>query len=441
MPSGTGEVLPGSVYRAHAREVWRFFTAQSISFWLICLYMFWEYVRPQDIYSSLADLGLPFYTIVLCAATFLFEGRSARAWTLADTLLVIFSLIVIVSSFAAYSPETAIAGWSLYFSWVLVFVLITCIVNSEARFVVFMLLYLIFCMKMTQHGVRSWAERGFGFAAVGVGCAPSWFQNSGECGVQMSTLFPVSLFFLLGVRPWWEKWKWRVFVIMLPVSAVISMVASSSRGALIGLAVVATWLVAKSRRRVKAFAVAITLGILVWLIVPAEQKARMQEMGDDGTSISRTTYWADGLEIMSDRPVLGVGYDNWLPYYHAYYDSDGELPHNIFIEAGAELGYLGLIAFLGLIAATFTLNYRTRQVGHNLPSPSGLFFVRMAHGLDAALIGFLASGFFVTVLYYPFFWINLSMTVALHCITLRRIGELRTAPPPRARLPLLRASG
>ena len=38
----------------------------------------------------------------------------------------------------------------------------------------------------------------------------------------------------------------------------------------------------------------------------------------------------------------------------------------------------------------------------------------MSHGLDAALIGYLACGFFVTVLYYPFFWINLAMTVALH---------------------------
>ena len=38
----------------------------------------------------------------------------------------------------------------------------------------------------------------------------------------------------------------------------------------------------------------------------------------------------------------------------------------------------------------------------------------MAYGLDGALIGYIGSGFFVTVLYYPFFWINLAMTVSLH---------------------------
>jgi hypothetical protein len=38
----------------------------------------------------------------------------------------------------------------------------------------------------------------------------------------------------------------------------------------------------------------------------------------------------------------------------------------------------------------------------------------MAQGLDCSLVGYLVAGFFVTVLYYPFFWINLAMTVALH---------------------------
>ena len=42
------------------------------------------------------------------------------------------------------------------------------------------------------------------------------------------------------------------------------------------------------------------------------------------------------------------------------------------------------------------------------------FILYMAHGLDGALVGYLVSGFFVTVLYYPYFWINLAMTVALN---------------------------
>jgi hypothetical protein len=42
------------------------------------------------------------------------------------------------------------------------------------------------------------------------------------------------------------------------------------------------------------------------------------------------------------------------------------------------------------------------------------FLYFLAYGLDGALVGFMVSGFFVTVLYYPYFWINLAMTVSLH---------------------------
>jgi hypothetical protein len=56
----------------------------------------------------------------------------------------------------------------------------------------------------------------------------------------------------------------------------------------------------------------------------------------------------------------------------------------------------------------------------------------MAHGLDGALVGYVASGFFISVLYYPFFWINFAMTVALHNATLQAFPPTRVAMPNRA---------
>jgi hypothetical protein len=53
----------------------------------------------------------------------------------------------------------------------------------------------------------------------------------------------------------------------------------------------------------------------------------------------------------------------------------------------------------------------------------------MAKAFDGALIGFLVGGYFVTVLYYPFFWINLAMTVALHNSTLRELQRQKVTQP------------
>jgi O-antigen ligase len=99
---------------------------------------------------------------------------------------------------------------------------------------------------------------------------------------------------------------------------------------------------------------------------------------------------------------------------------DQQLPHNIFIQCASELGYSGLLVFFLMILYTFINNSRTRNLvlrwDKEKKEVKSRFLYYMAHGLDGALVGYLASGFFVTVLYYPYFWINLAMTVSLNSI-------------------------
>ncbi|MGB7934292.1 MAG: hypothetical protein WCH04_19125, partial [Gammaproteobacteria bacterium] len=100
-----------------------------------------------------------------------------------------------------------------------------------------------------------------------------------------------------------------------------------------------------------------------------------------------------------------------------------QLPHNIFIQAGAELGYTGLICFVLMAIYAFIVNARTRVLGKRLHNK---FLTYMAFGLDAGMVGYLVAGFFVSVLYYPFFWVQMAMTVALHAITTQQaamVGE------------------
>lgn len=434
VPAPTPTVPPSQVdplYRLELRATWALLRSQSPSFWLLCVYLFFEYVRIQEVYDSIKGIPFPSWTILLCAAAFMLEGGRLRPWTLGDTLLAVFSLVIVLSSLTAYSPDQSYSEFSLFFTWVLIYWLITSIVNTEKRFYLFMLLYLVYCLKMTQSGVRGWASSGFGFRSWGVTCAPSWFHNSGECGAQMSVLFPISLFFLLGLKPYWEKAKVWAFSAALPAASIATIIASSSRGAVLALAGIGLWMVLRSRQRVRSLLWAAVLAVVVVVALPEEQKDRFRNMGDDKNSVARLTYWKDGIEILQEHPVLGIGYRNWIPYYREYYNPDGELPHNIFIEAGSELGYIGLMAFAALIVGTFVMNHRTRRLAHQIPDPEGRFLGTIAYGFDGALIGFLFAGLFVTILYYPFFWINLSMTVSLYCVTLAKSREptaMRTGP-------------
>jgi hypothetical protein len=94
---------------------------------------------------------------------------------------------------------------------------------------------------------------------------------------------------------------------------------------------------------------------------------------------------------------------------------------------------MGLFAFVALIVATFVTNSRTRKKARLVPGASGRFLGHMAFGFDGALIGYLITGFFVTVLYYPFFWINLAMTVALQNVTELRSARIRRIASKQSR--------
>lgn len=413
-------------------HLWQVLRSQSWAFWLLCLYFFFEYVRPQSIYPVIDVLPWPQISLIACAVAALLEGRIRLSVPLGG-LVGAFALLVLLSVFAAYDPGASLNSWHVIVNWLLVFFLTVSIVDEEERFFVFVLLYFLWNLKMSQHGVRSWAASGFAFRGWGISGPPGWFSDSGEFAIQMAMFFPLSAYFA------WACWKRcgtikRLFLLAMPVTAVISVIGSSSRGAYLGLAAAVLALLLQSRRLKTASWVG-AVCLVAALMVPAEQWDRFETAGEDPTSRARITYWEDGIEIMNRYPLLGVGYDNWLSYYGDHYAGTSvfggnQVPHNIFIEAGAELGYSGLLTFVLLIAGTFSVNLRTRRLSRRL-GPDGEFLGRMAYGLDAALAAYLVSGFFVTVLYYPFFWVNLSMTAALHLAARRRVRDRSTVPAER----------
>lgn len=429
------------LYRLRVGEVWQWLTQQPISFWLVCAYTMFEYVRPQQIYTGLDVIPWSKILLVLAPVAFVLEGNRFRAGNPIDWAVGFFSVVLLLSSVFAFDPSESWKWMTVYVNWVLAYILIRGVVNTERRFLFFMVMFLLYSFKMGQHGTRTWVANGFAFSSWGASGAPGWFQNSGEFGIQMCIFLPLALYFFLALRKHWSPLK-TAFFLALPASAVASIIASSSRGSQLGLAAVGLWLVLRSRYKVRGALGLAVAASLVFTLLPDEQRQRFTESGTDRTSETRLTYWRHGIEMAREHPVLGVGYRNWLPYSSQRWERGGgaqlqELPHNIFVEAGAELGYTGLGALLLLIGAHFLVNWRSRKLLRPL-GDQGRLLTFMALGLDAALIGFMVSGFFVTVLYYPFLWFNLAMTSALHAAAVAKAKATSVQATGPAGTPMVR---
>lgn len=435
---------PEPLYALRLRALGSWFIRQPPSFWLVCIYVMFEYVRPQSIYPLLNLVPWSKILLVLAPLMFLVERNRLVARTPINIAMIVFSAILLLSCFFAYRPDLAFDELTLYINWVLAYILIANVVNTERRFLFFMAAFLLYSFKLSQHSTRIWIQRGLGFTEWGVMGPDGWFHNSGELGIQMCVFFPLSLYFVLALRKHWGWLKTALFVAM-PVTAAAAIIASSSRGALLGLAGVALWMLLRSRYKVRGSVAIAVFAFVVIFLVPPEQKSRFEEAGEDETSVTRLAYWEDGLDIAKNNPLFGVGYRNWMPYYRSMYPTTSvgqhQLPHNLFIEAMAELGYSGFLALLALLLAHAVTNYRTRKLMAPL-GEQGRFLSLMAHGLDGALIGYLVSGFFVTVLFYPYLWFNLAMTAALHVAATRKAAEMKTsAPVPAAAPPTRRRPG
>jgi O-antigen ligase len=117
--------------------------------------------------------------------------------------------------------------------------------------------------------------------------------------------------------------------------------------------------------------------------------------------------------MMNAYPWTGVGYFNFIPYYEMYYSEDvlyekAELAHNIFVQVGADLGWVGLFIYL-LMLMSCTNKTRKLIRFHNSNKDSPL--LKIAFYLNTSLAGFVIAGQFVSVLFYPFLWIHMAITV------------------------------
>ncbi len=440
-PGLTGTAIPvDPLYTLNPRAIWRFVRQQPVSFWACCIYLVFEYVRPQSLYPVIDIVPWTQLTMLTTVAAIVLEGRFPVLKIPLTWGILAFGAVVLLSTAAAFNPAFASKDLSLFGSWVVAYVMIVCAINTERRFLVFLGLFLLASFKMSQHGTRSWVGSGLAFRSWGATGGPGWFHNSGEFGIQMAVFLPMAIYFSIALKPYLRPWVYKA-TWLLPATAVMSMIATSSRGALVGGGLVAAWMVARSRYRLKAAVGVVVVAAAVWAVTPPESKARFSSAGEDKTSTHRLILWEHGIRMANARPVLGVGYRNFAPYMAATAPDavDGtNLPHNIFIEAWAELGYTGLFTLLGLMAGTFAVNARTRRMADAL-GEQGRFLKNSAFGLDGALIGFVGSGFFVTVLYYPYFWINLALTGALQIAAQdslkQRASSMQRSRPRRRPVP------
>ena len=232
----------------------------------------------------------------------------------------------------------------------------------------------------------------------------------------------------------------------------VAVLLTSSRGGFLGLLAVVAFLVlvpvkrprarpdgSKARRRVLSSLLGIVcLAAVIWPNLPEETQAHLatimsleKDYNTDATNPnSRSSIWRRNFDAVLHRPIgFGVG-----AFAMVDVRSGGKFraPHNSYIEALVELGFLGLFLFLRVYVLAWRSLQRARQALLSAPpSATGdeaLVFARM---MQAGLIGNAVAGFFLSMAYSLVLWTLVSAAIALVCVvaesSARNLGQ--SGPP------------
>lgn len=145
----------------------------------------------------------------------------------------------------------------------------------------------------------------------------------------------------------------------LPALA-IALLAAGSRGPVLGLLVGVAALLAllvhsrAIRRRIPILAMAVVLAVVATLmLVPGEAAQRslsvISEAGSGVSSNGRSQLWSLAYELFASHPLQGVGTGGFAEVARVEM-----YPHNVLLEAAAELGVAGLLLILGVMVSAFS---------------------------------------------------------------------------------------
>jgi O-antigen ligase len=246
----------------------------------------------------------------------------------------------------------------------------------------------------------------------------------------------------------------RIRWIFLPIGVffVVGLLDTQSQAGIVALGVVLILGVAfAGRARGRAAAIVASLLLIGTVYYAFLAPPTLLETITSSENVgARESLWTVAEQAVKDHPILGIGAGNFIRVAPTYTVGDLNLPrfdsilsghvvHNTYLEVLTELGPLGLLMFLGLIAVSFALGVRAvRQFER-----AGYWELEMlTRGFLIGMAGMLVASTFATATYEKQLWLLIALGPALAGLAARApVVSPERAKPPRGEPDSLPAPG
>jgi putative inorganic carbon (HCO3(-)) transporter len=403
----------------------------SLAFAGVFLFTLLLYVRPNELLPGVFGTlpiakTVAIVTLLIFLGSRLSDGGKLTILPIETKMVALIALLGLAWMPLAASPQDSMKMLTEVFLKVgLVFVLMTNVLDTRKRLLALWKLVVVCGTVLAFSAIETYRAGDFTLTVRGVGTrieglVGGIFGNPNDLAIALNLLLPLAV-----ALAYTRRGAARAFYAACAAVLAAGVIVTFSRGGFLGLVAMGgllLWKVGRGRRGFSLVAGVVLSGVLL-VMMPGEYSSRIltifnTSQDTTGSAQERRELLENAVRLAVKHPVVGLGMGN----FHIYSLREQEA-HNSYVEISAELGVVGLIAYLILIIAPFRslrrieLETVAESTGSEARGPTKLddmYYYSVA--LQAALVAYAVCSCFGSIEYQWYLYYIVAYAVALRGI-------------------------
>jgi len=396
----------------------------ALAFAGVYLFTLFLYARPGELFPEIFG-ALPIAkTIALSTPLIYFLSKLGRGermmiWPLELKMAALIGFLgLLLAPIAVSRQDSFDLLFGVYLKLLITFALLINLTDTRERVRSLMVLILICCSWLAADTIRAFLAGDFYDKSGGVGriegVVGGLFSNPNDRATLFDMLLPLAV--VLGLI---RRGFWSLIYFALAALFAAGVIASFSRGGFLGLIATTGLLLWKFRRRNRLIPWVVGALLVAFLALAGsgsygDRLMTIFSPNNDktGSAQGRKMVLGRAVELATRHSLVGLGMGN----FHIY--SYRELrAHNAYLEIAAELGFVGLLAYLIMLFAPIRSLIRVERESFDRRQKSAREIYYLSIGLQGTFLAYLICSFFSSIQYDWYIYHPIVFAIALRRIT------------------------
>lgn len=289
-------------------------------------------------------------------------------------LLSSYYTLNILSSFWSLNPADSIMESQRIGTGIILILIFNSILKTEEKYISFLKSYLLFISFLIVSVSSDFLQlEHYSFEALYD--IQSFFIHKNILASFLFLSLSLTSFSILKL-----KTKWKLFSILISSLLLLTLLLLFNRTTYLALAVTAfLFIILKLKPRARSIIIVLTIfiGFTSFYSYHSITKVNQSNTITSTHSINeRLNVWENTIELIKEKPILGVGAGNWQYNFLKHSVSDinkiahnnttFQKPHNDFLWVLSELGIIGILLFLLIVFFIFKPALKPILKEHNI---------------------------------------------------------------------------